>query len=207
MTRHWLTVLVVSTLTLSGCTPLSPEMQVIHDAAEAMGGVDDIEDAQTIVLQGSGREYRLGQNKDPDDELPYWESEDYVREIDLQNGRWRLTHRRTSAFLTGNPALQQEQILGLDGDVAYDVDGNGTARRAGEQVARERRAEYHHHPVSLVQLALAEGSVVGNLRQIGGDTVVDITSAAGDTYTMHIDPGRNVRARSSRSATTRASAM
>ena len=189
MTRHWLTVLVVSTLTLSGCTPLSPEMQVIHDAAEAMGGVDDIEDAQTIVLQGSGREYRLGQNKDPDDELPYWESEDYVREIDLQNGRWRLTHRRTSAFLTGNPALQQEQILGLDGDVAYDVDGNGTARRAGEQVARERRAEYHHHPVSLVQLALAEGSVVGNLRQSGGQNVVDITSADGDTYTMHVDPG------------------
>ena len=187
MTRNWLTVLVVSTLTLSGCTPLSSEMQVIHDAGEAMGGVDDIEEAQTMVLQGSGREYRLGQNKGPDDDLPYWESEDYVREIDLQNGRWRLSHRRTSAFLTGNPALQQEQILGLSDGVAYDVGGNGTARRAADQVARDRMAEYHHHPVPLVQLALAEGSVVGNLRQNGGDNVVDITSADGDTYTMHLD--------------------
>ena len=96
---------VVSTLTLFGCTPLSPEMQVIHEAGEAMGGVNNIEDAQTIVLQGSGREYRLGQNKGPDDELPYWDSEDYVREIDLQNGRWRLSHRRTSAFLTGWPSI------------------------------------------------------------------------------------------------------
>ena len=188
MTGHWLTVLIVSTLTLSGCTPLSPELQVIHDAGDAMGGVADIEEAENIVLRGSGRQYRLGQNKNPDDDLPYWGSEDYVRHIDLQTRRWRLSHRRTSAFLTGN--VQQEQVLGLDGDVAYDVGGNGTARR-GTQVARDRLAEYYHHPVSLVQLALADGSVVGNLRHEGGDNVVDITSADGDTYTIHIDAETN----------------
>ena len=188
MTRTWLTVFAVSTLTLSGCTPLSPEMQVIHDAGEAMGGADNIVEAESIVLRGSGRQYRLGQNHDPDDELPYWEVDDYVREVDLQNGRWRLNQRRTSTFLTGNPALKQEQILGLDGDVAYTVGGDGTARRVGEQVARDRLAEFYHHPVALAQLAHAEGSTVANLRQEAGVNVIDITSAGGDTYTMHIDP-------------------
>ena len=191
MTRAWPTVFTVSALVLCGCTPLSPEMQAIHDAGEAMGGADNIIEAENIILRGSGRQYRLGQNHDPDDELPFWEVDDYVREVDLQNSRWRLSQRRTSAFLTGNPALKQEQILGLDGDVAYTVGGDGTARRVGEQVARDRLADYYHHPVALVQLAHAEGSTVANLRQEGGANVVDVTSAEGGTYTMHIDAETN----------------
>ena len=42
--------------------------------------------------------------------------------------------------------------------------------------------------MTLVRLALAEGSTVGNLRQEDGYDAVDITSAAGDTYTMYVDP-------------------
>ena len=181
------TVLIVSTLTLFGCTQRSPEMQVVHDAAEAMGGADDIAEAQTLLLEGSGRQYRLGQNHDPDDALPYWELDEYERQVDLQDGRWRLAHLRTSAFLTGNPELRQEQVLGLDGDVAYNVGPDGTARRASEQVAHERIAEHYHHPVSLVQLALTEGSTVANLRREDGQDVVDITSADGSTYMLYAD--------------------
>ena len=84
-----------------------------------MGGVDHVLETENIVLQGSGRQYRLGQNQNPDDELPYWEVEDYVRKIDPHTPRWNLTNRRTSTFLTGNPAFGQEQNFGLDGDVAY----------------------------------------------------------------------------------------
>ena len=69
MIRDWLPILIASTLTLLGCSPLSPEIQVIHDAGDAMGGVDHVLETENIVLQGSGRQYRLGQNQDPDDEL------------------------------------------------------------------------------------------------------------------------------------------
>ena len=183
-----LALLAVSTLTVAGCTPLSPEMQVVHDAGEAMGGADDIGESVNLVLEGSGQQFRLGQNRDPDDELPYWEIDDYVREIDLVNDRWRVSQERTSMFLTGNPALRQPQTIGLDGDVAYIIAGDGTARRVSSEVAQARLAEHYHYPPVLVHLALQEGSSVSNLRQEAGQNVVDITSAAGQTFTMHVDP-------------------
>ena len=187
MIRDWLPILIASTLMLLGCSPLSPEIQVIHDAGDAMGGVDHVLETENIVLQGSGRQYRLGQNQDPDDELPYWEVEDYVRKINPHTPRWNLTNRRTSTFLTGNPAFGQEQNFGLDGDVAYNIGTDGAARRAAAGVARDRLTEHYHHPLTLTCLALAEGSIVSNLRQEGDQDVLDITSAVGDTYTMYIE--------------------
>ena len=100
MIRDWLPILIASTLTLLGCSPLSPEIQVIHDAGDAMGGVDHVLETENIVLQGSGRQYRLGQNQDPDDELPYWEVEDYVRKLNPHTPRWNLTNRRTVRLAT-----------------------------------------------------------------------------------------------------------
>ena len=92
MTNRSLIVLIASTLTLFGCTSRTQEMQLVADVAEAMGGSRGVLGAETLVLQGtSGRQYRLGQNRDPDDNLPYWEIDEYRREIDLQTGRWRLT--------------------------------------------------------------------------------------------------------------------
>ena len=189
MTSRWLTVVIISTLTLFSCTRRPPEMQIVHDAAEAMGGADDIAEVQTLLLEGSGRQYRLGQSHDPneEDELPYWEVDEYERQVVFQDRRWRLRQLRTSTFLTGNPELRQEQVLGLDGNVAYNVGDDGTARRASEQVAQERIAEHYHHPVALVQLALAEGSTVANLRREDGLDVVDVTSADGSTYMLYVD--------------------
>ena len=190
-TRVTLVALAVATLPLVGCTPLSPEMQVVHDAGEAMGGVRNISESLNLVLEGSGQQYRLGQNRDPDDDLPFWEIDDYVREIDLVETRWRVSQERTSMFLTGNPALRQPQVVGLDGDIAYTVGGDGTARRGSVQDARERLAEHYHYPPVLVHLALQEGSSVSNLRQEDGQNVVDVTSADGLTLTLHVDPETN----------------
>ena len=94
-------------------------------------------------------------------------------------------------FLTGNPALRQPQVVGLDGDIAYTVGGDGTARRGSVQDARERLAEHYHYPPVLVHLALQEGSSVSNLRQEDGQNVVDVTSADGLTLTLHVDPETN----------------
>ena len=189
MTNRSLIVLIASTLTLFGCTSRTPEMQLVADVAEAMGGSRGVLGAETLVLQGtSGRQYRLGQNRDPDDNLPYWEIDEYRREIDLQTGRWRLTLTRTSAFSTGYPVLREEQVLGMDGNVAYDVGPDGTARRVDGAVARARAAEFYHYPVAIVQLTESEGATVSNLRQEDGQDVVDVTSADGEIYTLYVDP-------------------
>ena len=191
MTKSGLSVLVVVSGLLSACQQVAPEMQVVHDAAEAMGGLDDVAEAENLVLTGQGRQYRLGQNTYPAADLPYWEINEFTRVIDLEHRRWKLTQLRSSTFLTGNPVFKQEQVIGLDGDVAYNVGGDGTARRVAAQVAADRKAEFYHHPVALAQLAMAEGSMVANLRQEDGQNVVDITSADGDTYTLYVDSETN----------------
>ena len=186
MTR--IAVLICWTFVVYGCTERTPEMQLIYDAGEAMGGEDNVAETETLLLEGDGRQYRPGQNSNPGDRLPYWELDEYQREYDLVNDRWRVVQRRTSGYLTGNPVIQEEQTFGVDGDIGYDVSEDGAVRRAPAQAVSDRRADYYHHPVTLIQLALAEGSVVGNLRQEGGQDVVDITAESGETYMMYVDP-------------------
>ena len=177
------------------CTQLTPEMQVVHDAAEAIGGDDRISEAQSLSLEGEGRQYRLGQGFAPDNKAltcnsgncPYWEIDNYRLDLDLQSVRWRITQERTSFFLTQSPALRQEQSFGLDGDVAYNIGADGVARRASQQVALERIALNYHHPFSIVKLALTEGTVVSALRQEDGHDIVDVMSVDGNTYTLWID--------------------
>lgn len=172
---------------LSGCTQRTPEAQLVYDAAEALGGADNIAEAETLVLEGTGQQYRLGQNTDPDDELPYWEVEDYRREIDLDAARWRITQHRTSFFLTGRPEVAEEHIFGIDGDVAYDIAWDGAVRRGDAQLVLDRTDDHYHHPATLLKLALTEGSTLTNLRAAGDDDAVDITSTDGATYALFVD--------------------
>ena len=188
MTTTRLAVIICWTFVAYGCTQRTPEMQFIYDVGEVMGGEGNIAETETLLLEGDGRQYRLGQNSNPGERLPYWDLDEYQREYDLVNNRWRVVQRRTSRYLSGNPVSQQEQTFGIDGDVGYDVSEDGAVRRASAQGASDRRAEHYHHPVTLIQLALAEGSVVSNLRQEGGEDVVDITAESGETYTMYVDP-------------------
>ena len=187
MTRGRLAVLVVSALTLVGCTQRTPELQVIHDAAEALGGDDNVAEARSLVLEGSGRQYRLGQSPRVAGDPTYLEIDEYRRDFDLEEDRWRVTQDRTSTYPTGNPLLSAEQTFGLDGTVAYDVGSDGVARRASESVARERTLAHYHHPLPLLRLALTEGATVGNLRQEDGHDVVDITAADGNVYTLWVE--------------------
>ena len=195
MMMRLMSCLVASAVVLSGCGPASPEMQVIEDVAEAMGGMRAVQNAETVVIQGRGTNFRLGQNEDPDASLPEWEISEYTREIDLVNGRWRQEQLRTSNFFTGNPVVDQQQISAVDGDVAFDISADGTARRASSQVARDRQAELYHYPVGLIQAATAEGATVSNLMQENGQDVVDITTAEGDQFTLFVDSETNFPAK------------
>ena len=188
MAARSLIVVALSLATTLACSEVAPEMQLVHDVAEALGGLDDVVEAQNLVMEGQGREYRLGQNHAPDGELPYWEIDRYRREVDLTNDRWQVVQSRSSTFLTGNPVLGQQQTFGVDGDVAYLVSEDGSAQRLGGAQAQGLRVQHWHHPVMLVRLAVAEGATVSNLREEEGLDVVDVTSASGETFTMHVDP-------------------
>ena len=50
MTNRSLIVLIATTLTVFGCTRRTPEMQLVEDVAEAMGGSRGVLGAESLVF-------------------------------------------------------------------------------------------------------------------------------------------------------------
>jgi glyoxylase-like metal-dependent hydrolase (beta-lactamase superfamily II) len=191
MRRSSLASSIILTLAVFGCTQRPPEMQAVFDAAEAMGGAEAVQNVQALTMQGSGTTYRLGQNVNPEGDLPESQVQSFKREYDLANDRMRT--EITSANFLG---AMVTQVSALDRDVAFNVGGDGTPQRVGSAAVQERQAEYYHHPVTLLQAALggeegAEGSV-SNLRQEMGHNVVDVTTPEGIQLALHLDPTNNL---------------
>ena len=186
--KRWEHRLIVSSVVLFvGCGASTPELQLLEDAAEALGGARAVSETTGMVLEGSGRTYRLGQNTTPRADLPYYEIENYRLELDFENQRWRLRQDRTSTFLTGNPLYGVRQTYGLDGDVAWDEGDDGPVQ-APARAAGERRAELYHNPIGILRLGLdEEASTVSNLREEDGQQVVDVATADGAQFTLYVD--------------------
>ena len=186
MTRRCIGWLFVLAATSYGCAQPSPEVQVIHDAADAIGGVDAVRGATAVVMEGRGTTYPLGQNRTPESDPPPSTVESYRLELDLQNHGSRVAV--TSANFAGNMGTA---VTAMDGTVVYTVGQDGP-RRVGSAAARERHILYYHHPLPLLQAALAEGegmaATVSNLRQEMGHDVVDIRTADGIELSLHVDP-------------------
>lgn len=178
--------LFVVTVAVGGCEQLSPEMQLVHDAATALGGVEAVEAAATLRIEGSGNNFRLGQNPTPSAPLPRAAVDSYIVEADLRNHRMRW--EIASANFAGRV---NTAVTAMDGGVAFNVGQDG-ARRTSTRVARERHADFYHHPLTVLQVALAETGegmppAVGNLRQESGHDVVDISTPDGSELTLHVD--------------------
>jgi glyoxylase-like metal-dependent hydrolase (beta-lactamase superfamily II) len=162
-----------------------PDVRLVREAAAALGGVGAVEDVETLVVEGEGESYWLGENRSLSSELPAF-AVTFTRTYDWTNGRLRFEEIRTPTFLTGNPNPRQI-VESLDGDVAFDVAPDGKAIRAPVRVARDRRAVLLHHPIGIVRAALAEGAQVGGMRTEGSDQVVEVTPAGGDRLTLVLD--------------------
>lgn len=200
MTRTFavLTLLV----TLAGCASTPPEVQVINDAAAAVGGEERILALRSVTFEGEGTNGAVGGGVTPDAPPNQWTITDYSRTLDLVNGRSRIRQTRTAQFpfaLATVARLDQ----GLDGDVAYNVTTStpGTPpriTRASAAVASERRADLLSHPLALLRVALAPGATVTNLRTEDGQPHVDITTPQGETLTLAVDPTTNLPSHVSR---------
>jgi glyoxylase-like metal-dependent hydrolase (beta-lactamase superfamily II) len=169
----------------AGCSQPTPEQQVVLDAAAAMGGRDRILAVNTLVIEGEGRNFNLGQNMAPEVDLPVFAVQTYRLAIDFAGSRMRQDQVRQAQFTTANTAPQR-QIIALDSDVAFNVAANGDATRAADTVARERRVLLRHHPIGFLRAALQEGATLTNARKADTHDVIDLTTPEG-TVTLSID--------------------
>jgi len=172
----------------------TPAASVIRKAADALGGIDRIRAAHSLRLEGYGQEalQNGGGNTSASAEAPQrWNNAlSWEETIDLANQRIRI-RQRAQAWL---PAATLSRVIGnvvttsiLDGDVPYNVNQQGTARRANPRTAANLRTEMQTHPVVLVRLALDPATVVSNPRTEGKAQLVDIAPKQGPHFTLAID--------------------
>ncbi len=162
MDRHFSLLLpLVLVLTAgSACDRLTPEQRLVHEAAEALGGLQSVSTTDAIVLEGTGRQFNHGQDLRPELAEQTFTVTAFERAIDLESPRMRTTVTRTPNFAYYQGTQAQTQGQGVDGDVAYNVAASGTSTRATAAVAAERRVERLHHPLVLLRLALDDGATL-----------------------------------------------
>jgi len=193
MTRSFPLALLVAGL--AACAPVSPEQQAVGQAAEALGGRDRLLGIRTLALAGEGTQWNLGQDMTIDATGQTFAVTGYRRTMDLTGGRIRIEQTRTPNFLYFQGQAPQTQAFGLDGDVAYSVSASGGISRASAQVAKDRFAELHHHPVVLVRAALGQGATLANARTEGSERLVDITLPGGGPFILGIDEATHLPTR------------
>ncbi|MGH9255319.1 MAG: MBL fold metallo-hydrolase, partial [Vicinamibacterales bacterium] len=165
----------------------TPEQQVVNDAAAALGGRDRILAVKTLVLEGEGTQYNLGQDVTPEAAGQTFAVTAYRQAIDMAGGRSRteLTRRPNFTFFQG-PAPQR-QVNGIDGSVGYNVGANGAATRVADSVANDRRVDLLRHPLTAARAALDPMARLANARTEGSESLVDVTTAGCQTFTLAID--------------------
>ena len=185
--------LIATLMAAATCGPAPPAMQPVLAAADALGGAARIAAIDTLAYEGAGQNGAAGGSLTPDDPPNRWTVASLRRTFDLANGRARLQQVRTAQFPFALAATA-EQDQRLDKDVAFNVTASAAggapqASRLSDRVATERRRDMLHHPVSAVRAALDPASMLSNARTEDGQPHVDVTTAAGDTFTLAIDPG------------------
>jgi glyoxylase-like metal-dependent hydrolase (beta-lactamase superfamily II) len=176
-----LTLHVVTALAQAAPAPRAPSPRApaprraitLDDVARAMGGRDRVLAVRTLIIEGRGENYNLGQNRTPEADLPVFEVTEYRRLYDFPQRRWRQEQVRTPRFPAGNPAPQRQRIA-LDDGVAFNILPDGSAQRVGSAAFLERTNELLYHPVGLLQRALA-----------GGAQVTPITTAQGRLFRIN----------------------
>jgi len=186
---------VLGLLLAAACTRLTPEQQLAEDIATALGGADRVKAARVITLEGTGRQFNLGQDLRPGLADQTFTVSAFTREIDLAAPRLRTTLTRTPAFAYFQGPQAQTQVQGVDGDVVYNGSDPAKLARGSASAGADRRAERFHHPL-VVAAALLNGAAVSALRAEGSGRVFELQTDAG-VMTVAVDgEARPVRVQS-----------
>jgi glyoxylase-like metal-dependent hydrolase (beta-lactamase superfamily II) len=166
---------------------------VIARAATALGGRDRLLAIKTLTIEGYGQlAYQNGGGNitaSPDAPQKWINIQEYARVIQLDPLRTRVRQRQANDFVFAAAANMRGVVStqALDGDLAFNLNAQGNATRAGAAAVRTRRLEALAHPVALVRTALAASTRVGARRTSGNLQLVDLTIPAGDTLTLAVD--------------------
>jgi glyoxylase-like metal-dependent hydrolase (beta-lactamase superfamily II) len=180
---------------LGACAQRSPEQQILDDAAEALGGRERILTVKTLVLEGEGSNGNLGQDMTPEAIGQSFTITAYKRSVDVAGRRARTEQTRTPNFDYFQGKAPQRQVLGIDGDVAYNVAPTGAANRASNAVAGDRVVEWHHHPLTALRAALDPAAKLSNPRTIENQRAVEVITATGQKFTLATDSTTNLPTR------------
>jgi glyoxylase-like metal-dependent hydrolase (beta-lactamase superfamily II) len=170
---------VLGLLLAAACTRLTPEQLLAQDIAEALGGVDRVKAARLLTLEGTGRQYNLGQDLKPGLADQTFTVSAYTREIDLSRHRMRTTLTRTPNFAYFQGPQAQTQVQGLDAMVAYGGSDPAKLARNGAAAVADRRAERFHHPLVVAWALVAGGAKVTAMRTEGAERILDVETDAG----------------------------
>ena len=168
---------------------------VVDEAAKALGGVDRVRSVKNITLVGYGQyAYMFGGGRitgSPDAPEKYQAANDLRRVYDLEHGRFQQLERRNMLFpfLAAFGHSYALNNLILDGDIAFDINGDKAARqpRWSENPLQldgvhMRRMWMLNNPVALVRALMDPAAKLSAPRQAGAETVVDVTLKDGDTF-------------------------
>ena len=172
---------------LSGaCSTATPERQFVADVARSIGDESQIAALTAVIVEAHGFVANLGQDMT-------WQSQEQgftltgVRRVLHLNGPGaRVEQTRTPNFLYFQGPQPQLQRFGFERDVAYAVTANGQVNRQQSAVVNERRADFYHHPLTIVRAMLDAGTTVSNLRASGNARTADV--AFGDlSFVVSLD--------------------
>lgn len=153
---------------------------------KAMGGRAKIEAVKTLLIDGQGVNYNLGQDLRPGAATQTFEITGYTRKIDVEHGRQRIEQTRTPKFAYFQGPQPQVQVQGIDGDVAFSVNPAGEAARLAQGAEHDRRMEFFHHPVTALRAATGPQTTIANVRTIGNVRQADFKLGDAE-WTMTID--------------------
>lgn len=170
-----------------GCTTKkTPEQQFVDDAMTAVGGRAKVEAVKTIAIEGSGVNYNLGQDMKPEAHDQQFAISGYLRKIDVAQGKQRVEQTRTPKFAYFQGQQPQTQVMGLDGDVAFNVNPQGAAARIAPAAEYDRHIEFMHHPITALRAATAPATKMSNVRTVGAVRQADF-AFRDRSWTMTID--------------------
>jgi glyoxylase-like metal-dependent hydrolase (beta-lactamase superfamily II) len=171
----------------TACAKPTPERRVVDDAAAALGGAERLLAVRTVVIEGEGTQYNLGQDIAPGVSGQTFAVTQYRRAIDVPAERARTEIVRVPKFNYWQGLAAQRQVQGIDKAMGYNVAPSGAASRIAPAAADDRRAELLRHPITAVRAALDPAARLSNSRTAGGESFVDVVTADGRAFTLAID--------------------
>ncbi|MBI2186876.1 MAG: MBL fold metallo-hydrolase [Acidobacteria bacterium] len=185
--RHIRFLPLLAAVVFSACAQASPDQQFVNDAAAAIGGAERVFAVRTLVLEGEGTQYNLGQDVTPEARGQTFTVADMTQVIDVPDRRMRVEMTRRPNFTYFQGPQPQRLVNGIDGAVGYNVAPGGAATRVPDAVATERRIAVLHHPIAAVYAARDAMSRRANPRTEGNESLLDVTTADGVAFTLAID--------------------